>query len=157
MIRSPYQQNINIMKDFFRKPVVLLLSVFTFLTLIFQITVSFLNPFGAIVNRFLSSYLNSIGASQVNVNQTAPPSVNLFSSVSFSSILTILFAVAFLLMYLQSKQEKANLSAPSTLFKVISIIKSKSRVRGQSRCRNVGRFKRCFMRDPHSALCNAFT
>ncbi len=122
MIRSPYQQNINIMKDFFRKPVVLLLSVFTFLTLIFQITVSFLNPFGAIVNRFLSSYLNSIGASQVNVNQTAPPSVNLFSSVSFSSILTILFAVAFLLMYLQSKQEKANLSAPSTLFKVISII-----------------------------------
>ena len=118
MIQSPYQQNINIMKDFFRKPVVLLLSVFTFLTLISQITVSFLNPFGAIVSRFLSSYLNSIGASQINVNQ----GIGVSPSIPLGSILTILFAVAFLLMYLQSKQEKANLSAPSTLFKVISII-----------------------------------
>ncbi len=118
MIQSPYQQNINIMKGFFRKPIVLTLSIFTFLTVVFQVTVSILNPFGAIVNRFLSSYLNSIDTSQVNVNQ----GIGVSPSIPLGSILTILFAVAFLLMYLQSKQEKANLSAPSTIFKVISII-----------------------------------
>lgn len=122
MIRSPYQQNINIMKGFFRKPIVLTLSIFTFLTVVFQVTVSIINPFITIANSYLDSYLGNIGASNINVKQTASPGISLFSSVSFSSIITILFAVAFLLFYLQSKQEKANLSAPSTIFKVISII-----------------------------------
>lgn len=122
MIRSPYQQNINIMKGFFRKPIVLTLSIFTFLTVVFQVTVSIINPFITIANSYLDSYLGNIGASNINVKQTASPGISLFSSVSFSSIITILFAVAFLLLYLQSKQEKANLSAPSTIFKVISII-----------------------------------
>ena len=113
MIQSPYQQNIDIIKGFFKKPIVLILSIFTFLSVVVHFAGQFaINP--VIISKQLQQF--NVPADYANVEYTAtinPLSINIF---------TILSAIIFLLFYVLSKNETNNLSVPSMMFKVISII-----------------------------------
>ncbi len=113
MIQSPYKQNIEIIKGFFRKPIVLVLVIMSFVSIAINLIMNFINPFGAIVQKAINDYNLSNGEPQFNNG------INIGGSVS---VTTILFAISFLLFYLFSKKEDKNLSAPSMMFKVLAII-----------------------------------
>lgn len=113
---NPYQQNVDILKGFFKRPIILVTAILTGAS-------ALLSMFSGIftsnaVNSMLSGYLNSmpyevrkyIGeASTSNVSISLP-------------VLTILLTVALFLFYFFSKNDTKNLAVPTTMFKVISII-----------------------------------
>lgn len=115
MIQSPYQQNIDLLKAFFKKPIVLVLSILSFLSIALGILYSFLSPYDDVINYLVKYYYSSLG---VYADTAAQPTFPIFSI----DIIGILFGVAFLLFYLYSKKPEGNLSAPSMILKVISII-----------------------------------
>lgn len=98
MIQSPYQQNIDMMKEFFKKPIVLLLSIFTFLSFCFCAA--------AIALSHTILYLPGIFT-------LAADCINIFY---------LLFAIAFLLFFVNSKKAESKLSVPSGMFKSLSVI-----------------------------------
>lgn len=113
MIQNPYQQNIDIIKEFFKKPIVLTLSILTFLSAAIHFLSQFvINPVS--YTKLLQGLNIPVDSANIEVSSGFNPlSINIF---------TILSAVIFLLFYLLSKKENNNLSAPSMMFKVISII-----------------------------------
>lgn len=113
MIQTPYQQNIEIIKGFFRKPVVLVLSVCSFVSIGLNLLMIFLSPFNALAQKAISEYSTAYDTSQFSDGFIIGGSV---------SVTTILFALTFLLFYLFSKKQNNSLSAPSIMFKVLAII-----------------------------------
>lgn len=113
MVQSPYQQNINIIKDFFKRPIVLVLSILTFLSVALHFAGQFfINPIS--YTKLLHDLNVPVDSANVEVSSGINPlSIN---------ILTVFSAVIFLLFYVLSKKENNNLSVPSMMFKVISII-----------------------------------
>lgn len=113
MIQSPYQQNINIIKDFFKRPIVLVLSILTFLSVALHFAGQFfINSIS--YTKLLRDLNIPVDSANVEVSSGINPlSINIF---------TVFSAVIFLLFYVLSKKENNNLSVPSMMFKVMSII-----------------------------------
>lgn len=107
---NPYQQNVDIIKGFFRKPIVLVTAILSFLNiganflsaLFYQIPS--INTMENIPMEFRSELIT-------NVKQT--PGIDLLS---------VFFAISFLLFFICSRRSSGNMNVPATMFKVISII-----------------------------------
>lgn len=115
MTQNPYQQNIDILKEFFRKPIILVFAILSFVNIVFQFFIGIINPYSSAVKRAAEFFVQQQQNSPANVSISNFPSVNI-------NILAILIAVAFLLFYIFSKNKDNNLSVPSTMYKVVSII-----------------------------------
>ncbi len=115
MIQSPYQQNIDILKEFFRRPIVLVYSILIFVSVGLQISTIFTTT-ALSFNKVFSEY--SLPADTGEIDNLSGFSGGMGSA----NVLTILLAVSFLLFYILSRKQENNLSVPSTIFKVISII-----------------------------------
>ncbi len=113
MTQNPYQQNIDILKDFFRKPIILVFAILSFVNIVLQLCIGFINPYGSAVKRAAEYFVQNDGPANVDISSF--PSVNI-------NIIGILIAVAFLLFYIFSKNKDNNLSVPSKMYKVVSII-----------------------------------
>lgn len=113
MIQSPYQQNIEIIKGFFKKPIILALSIISFVSIGLNLLMLILNPFASFIQKAVNDYSLQNDSSKFSNGFTTGGSVG---------ITTILFAVTFLLFYIFSKKEDNDLSAPSMMFKVLAII-----------------------------------
>lgn len=108
MTSSPYSQNIEIVKGFFRKPMVLLTAIMSFVATAYSLFLSF----SGVLNNITIS--NQYGPSSVvSVNPGVLPGINVTGVVT---------ALAFLLFFILSRKPDSKLSAPSVMFKVISII-----------------------------------
>ncbi len=116
---SPYQQNIDIIKGFFKKPIVLVLAIASFTCIAYNLVASFLNIYGNIGDQAIKYFLDHL-PEQVKIPN------NLISTSGSSGggvdIIGILFAVSFLLFFLLSKKQENKLGVPSVMFKVISIV-----------------------------------
>lgn len=105
---NPYQQNTDIIKNFFKRPIILVFAIFSFiLPLISFISSLLMSP---AANSFLDSYVTNSGA---NI------------SISFSiPIGSVFLAVCYLLIYIFSKNPHPakSPSAPFTVLWVLAII-----------------------------------
>ncbi len=115
MTQNPYQQNIDILKEFFRKPIIPVFAILSFVNIVLQLCIGIINPYSSAVKRAAEFFVQQQQNSPANVSISNFPSVNI-------NILAILIAVAFLLFYIFSKNKDNNLSVPSTMYKVVSII-----------------------------------
>ena len=115
MLGNVYQQNTNIIKGFFRKPIVLINAIVIFATivanLVFGVLAASRIPMGQIINDILMSTDTpyTVNPNSYNVNVNIP-------------IMSVLIAVAFLLFYLFSRNPNRGLNGPATLFQVLSVI-----------------------------------
>lgn len=112
---NPFQENIDIVKGFFKRKLVLFYAIFTILpifSLVFIDVTGLMNTFGGFDGGKLLSELPQ----NTNVSGTA-------ASVYFMFIFEILLAVAFLLFFVKSGSEESSLKAPVGIFRVVSIIK----------------------------------
>ena len=105
MTQSPFQQNIDIVKGFFRKPIILVTAILALLSFVLDATAG------------SQRVMNSIPLDKL-FNNTS----NAFISTPNINLLSLLTAVAFLLFYLMSRNEKSQLKAPAVMFKVSAII-----------------------------------
>ena len=111
---SPYQQNIDIIKGFFKRKLILFYAILTILP-IFSIVFINLNDLFVDLNKYISaSKLSEIG------NQTKL--VGTISTVYILFIFEILLAIVFLLFFVKSGSEESSLKAPISMFRVVSII-----------------------------------
>lgn len=111
---NPYQQNIDIVKGFFKRKITLLFAIFTILP-IFSIVFINLNDLFVDLNKYISaSKLSEIG------NQTKL--VGTISTVYILFIFEILLAIVFLLFFVKSGSEESSLKAPIGMFRVVSLI-----------------------------------
>lgn len=118
MTQNPYQRNLEIIKGFFGKPVVLVTSILLFVSNFYGFFVSS----AGVSSNILKSYMSNL-----NINTDGPAGMFFsFNEDSFSlptlDITAILFALAFLLFFIFSRRESPSLTAPCVLFKVGAII-----------------------------------
>ena len=111
---NPYQQNIDIVKGFFKRKITLLFAIFTILP-IFSIV--FLNLDS--VYRFIDAFSNDSIKSAVGPNTNI---LGTLSSVYILLVFQVLLAVIFLLFFVKSDSEKSTLNAPIKMFRIVSII-----------------------------------
>lgn len=110
---NPYEHNTEIIKAFFKKPVVLLASVFTFADLIFKLVKSIIGPdkFSAqpIVSKLFPYFEDN--AQDLDV------------SGGFSlDILGLLLALSLLLFFICARNPRSRLKTPTVMFRVFSVI-----------------------------------
>ncbi|MCH5304795.1 MAG: hypothetical protein J1E41_08030 [Ruminococcus sp.] len=116
MVQSPYQQNIDIVKGFFRRPIVLVVAILSFSSLLSEL-ICYVFLSNSLTTGFRELLFNSQGYN----SSLSSDSVN--TSHMFSLDVTgILLAVSFLLFFILSHKHDNNLAVPSVMFKVISII-----------------------------------
>ena len=111
---NPYQQNIDIVKGFFKRKITLLYAIFTILP-IFSIV--FLNLDS--LYRFADSFSNDSFDSVVGKNTNL---LGTISSVYILFIFQVFLAVVFLLFFVKSDSEKSTLNVPIKMFRIVSII-----------------------------------
>lgn len=111
---NPYQQNIDIVKGFFKRKITLLYAIFTILP-IFSIV--FLNLDS--VYRFADAFSNDSFDSVVGKNTNL---LGTISSVYILFIFQVFLAVVFLLFFVKSDSEKSTLNVPIKMFRIVSII-----------------------------------
>ncbi len=109
---NPFQQNVDILKGFFKRPIVLVTAILMGVSSLLSIVSGAVSDDSA---NIATKYLNSLPVEfrQYVGNQSS--SVNL-------PVLAILTTVAFFLFYFFSKNNSKDLKVPATMFKVVSII-----------------------------------
>lgn len=112
MTQSQYRQNIDIVKGYFRKPIVLICAITSFVTIIY----GFVEVLLSSDNTALISFSNA------SATFISGYKLGYFFASLIVSVPGILLALSFLLFYILSKKPDSNLSAPSVIFKVVSII-----------------------------------
>lgn len=111
---NPYQQNIDIIKGFFKRKIVLLYAIFTILP-IFSIV--FIDA-----NSLINTISEATGSNIItNASQTMSPAQTLMSLYSVF-VIDILLAVVFLLFFVKSGSKESSLNAPIGIFRVVSVI-----------------------------------
>lgn len=117
MTQNPFQQNIDIIKGFFRRPITLVVAILAFASLLSNFLINYFIPLNELAGSFSESFLNEQTHNTL-VNSGGYPS----ASVAPINVTGILLAVSILLFYILSRKNENALSAPSIIFKVISII-----------------------------------
>lgn len=109
---NPFQQNVDILKGFFKRPIVLVTAILMGVS-------SLLSMFsGIFVDKALTQFLSSL---PYEVRRYIGDTSTATSGFSLP-ILAILTTVAFFLFYFFSKNNSSELKVPATMFKVVSII-----------------------------------
>ena len=111
---NPYQQNIDIVKGFFKRKIILLYAIFTILPIISLIFIdanSIINTVGEMADSDLIT----------NMPQHINPAQSI-TSLYCVFVIDILLAVVFLLFFVKSGSEEGSLKAPVGIFRVVSII-----------------------------------
>lgn len=115
MLDNLYQQNTNIIKGFFRKPIVLVNVIIMFATIVVNVVLGVFIANSAAIRQLVNDFLMSSGVeyspytSSYNYNTGIP-------------VMSVLIAVAFLLFYIFSRNPERRLNGPATMFQVLSII-----------------------------------
>lgn len=109
---NPFQQNVDILKGFFKRPIVLVTAILMGVSSLLSIVAGAVDDNAA---NIATKYLNSL---PLEIRQHVG---NQSSSFSLP-VLPILVTVAFFLFYFFSKSNSKNLKVPATMFKVVSII-----------------------------------
>ena len=126
---NPYQQNLNIMKSFFRKPIVLVYAIVTLSSVVTTMISGFV-LIRADVSAHLSQFIMGITQnilSELNVNvdlDTIATASRSSSSYSLNiDLLTVLIGLAFVFFYTKSKSANpmATLKAPTVMFRIYAI------------------------------------
>ncbi len=115
MTENLYQQNTDIIKGFFRKPIVLATSIVMFATIFLNVIWGVFVSTIPELRQFISRILTMEGSRFFFKS----------SDVSFDvdiPVISILFAVAFLLFYIFSRNPERRLNCPAILYKVVSIV-----------------------------------
>lgn len=126
---NPYEQNQLIVKSYFKKPIVLIIGIFTILSAIVSVVISTLTATATsnIVSVFSSISNNmNIQSNEVlsELSKQMTGVSKIFSSVP-STLITLLSAVAFILIFIQSRSSNPK-SVPNAgvgILHVIAIIK----------------------------------
>lgn len=102
---NPYQRNVDILRGFFRKPIVLITAIFFGISIIY----CFISPIITLITLLFQT--DMLGNSNIRVN----------SSIELSSIL---FLISFLMLYCKSRSKKTyvKLNGAVTVARVASII-----------------------------------
>ncbi|MGN0487819.1 MAG: hypothetical protein ACI4HO_00995 [Ruminococcus sp.] len=115
---NPYQQNVDILKGFFKRPIVLVTAILTGVSTLLTMFSGLFTR--SAVNSYVSDYFNSMPYEvRKYISEAGTPSTSINISLP---VLTILLTVALFLFYFFSKNDTKNLAVPTTMFKVISII-----------------------------------
>ncbi|MCH5299111.1 MAG: zinc ribbon domain-containing protein [Ruminococcus sp.] len=115
MLDNLYQQNTNIIKGFFRKPIVLVNVIVMFATIVVNLVMSVFISNSVALKQLVSDFLRSSGFE----HSVYPNSYSFNTSIP---VMSILIAVAFLLFYIFSRNPQRTLNGPATMFQVLSII-----------------------------------
>lgn len=109
---SPYQQNIDIIKNFFKKPIVLVSAILQAIVLVLLL-----------ITFFVSSGINSSTLSNIGAPTAAVQSLNVFSlAISIiGCIPSVLVIVCWFLIYFQSKNSNPAVK-PSVPFKILWVL-----------------------------------
>ncbi len=111
---NPYQQNIEIIKGFFQRKIILFYAIVTII------------PIFSLVFIDVNDLMNAVGGiNGVSFLNNVPQNTNVagtFASMYFMFIFEILLAVAFLLFFVKAGSEESSLKAPIGIFRVVSII-----------------------------------
>ena len=108
---NPYQQNIDIIKDFFKRKLILFFAIFTILPIF---------SFVFIDASDLINTMGNLGGDLSLSNRTTLSSA--IGSIYFLFIFEVLLAVVFLLFFVKSDSDNGTLKAPIGIFKVVSVI-----------------------------------
>ena len=111
---NPYQQNIDILKKFFMRK---LIVFFAFFTLLPFFSIIFIN-----INGLINTLERRIDISALSETGNQTNMVGTVSSLYILFIFEILLAVAFLLFFVKSSSEHSSLKAPIGIFRVLSVI-----------------------------------
>ncbi len=107
-MNNPYQENINMVKAFFRKPIILVYAIISALPLIAAFFINY------------NSIAASLGANFGELIQNADNGS--FYSILLVPVFQIAFGVAMLYFYVHSRSEEKNLNLPSKLYRILSMI-----------------------------------
>lgn len=112
---NPYQQNVDIIKNFFRKPIILVTAI---VMAICNIVAMIPLPYQA---QLIRSYISRLPSDTIDsFNQLGLDTAEI--SGGQVSLLGILLTVTFFLFYFFSRSERYSLKAPTTMFKVYAVI-----------------------------------
>lgn len=114
---NPYQQNVDIIKGFFKRKLILFFSISIILPIF---SIIFIN-----LNDIVYIFNHSIEVNDGGILSSFTKSTDLSGSFSLIYILfvfQILLAVVFLLFFVKSGSEDSSLKAPIGIFRVVSII-----------------------------------
>ena len=116
---NPYNGNVNIIKDFFRRPLILVTAIFAFLSMIASQVVSLIPMFQFKNNeilRMVSAELSKLGE-KYNLSEGEFQ----FEGVGSFPVF-VLIAVAFLLFFIMSRSQTATLKAPLVVFRIHAVV-----------------------------------
>ncbi len=111
---NPYQQNIDILKKFFMRKLIIF---FAFFTLLPVFSIIFIN-----INGLIDNLERRIDVSALSESGNQTNMVGTVSSLYILFIFEILLAVAFLLFFVKSSSEDSSLKVPIGIFRVVSVI-----------------------------------
>ena len=117
MTQNPFQQNIDIIKGFFRRPITLVVAILAFASLLSKFLINCFVPLNELARGFSESFLDEQAHNTLVNSGSYPP-----AATAPINVTGILLAVSILLFYILSNKNENELSAPSIIFKVISII-----------------------------------
>lgn len=104
---NPYRQNIEIVKGFFRRPIVLITAILGFLTAAADIAASVLG----------TDFISNL---QLTVNDDAPTAV--FYSYISLNVGAILLGAVLLAFFIASRSERSDLHGATMFYKVVAIV-----------------------------------
>lgn len=115
MPENLYQHNTEIIKGFFRRPIVLITSIVYLVTIVASCFLDIIMSFNPEVREMLNNIIAMYLPENIAVTTSVSADVNI-------PVVSILFALAFLLFYIFSRRPDGRLNGAATLLKVISII-----------------------------------
>lgn len=114
---NPYQQNVDIIKGFFQRPIVLVLAIASAASCVVSLFVNVAST--AYTDYFLQQFIANVPLEYrkylADISSSGSVSINL-------PVFAVLETVAFFLFYFFSKSSAKDLNVPSTMLKVVSII-----------------------------------
>lgn len=130
---NPYQQNINIMKGFFKKPLTLVFSICTFVTIFVTSVTNFLLSTSDLTSQLTRQIVNQFNeafkhfAAQNGINYYSSPFYVTSTKTPTMSIdlLGVLLGITLILFYVQSQSEinGRTLRASRIMFRIYAIFK----------------------------------
>lgn len=130
---NPYQQNINIVKGYFKKPIVLVFSILCFASILVTMVTNFFISTSTLTNQitqeFFGKFYESFEKAATEEGSALPSLQSIMDTTprtTFSihiDLLAVLLAITFLLFFIQSQSEAngRTLKASRVMFRVYAI------------------------------------
>ena len=128
---NPYQQNQNIMKGFFKKPVILVFAIVSFVSVVTSMLSGYFiakshvldtlfNQYADKIQDFLDQLSNNFHIETISLSSNKPD----FSFSFQIDLMTVLIGLAFLFFFIKSRSTNpvSTLKAPTIMFRVYAMI-----------------------------------